>query len=195
MRGRAGWSTLRSEFRPMLIARRRQECPFSRTRCGRRTVSGVQGAQFFPIQSLRGYSLTRCMVRASLRRGQFAARRSCSASADQSTGHSMFDCPAAIHTSPTSTSCSTMLLTVSSYGPPASPGFSQTLQRPSSSATSVAVSPRNETVTFSPAFADPQMWTDRPRWTTMWSARMYGRRTSAVAVSTVNRSKAILTAR
>src|SRR5436309_3514650 len=76
--------------------------------------------------------------------------------------HSIFDCPEQIQTSPTRTFLSSILLLpliVNSNGPPASPEGIAATQRPSSPAWAEAVLPRNETVTFSPLSASPQILT------------------------------------
>ena len=93
---------------------------------------------------------------------------------------------AKIHTSPTTTSRSVTVsfapLAVS--GRPvalASSGSSVVSQRPSASATAVFVWPAKATVTRSPLPVQPQMRAGFPRWRTMWSPRIRGRRSSAWA--------------
>src|SRR5487761_1226753 len=99
-------------------------------------------------------------------------------------GNSMLDWPDAIQTSPTSTSCSVIVLvpcTSMENGPPAFPGFRYRLHRPKGPVVVLSVSSRNVPDTVSFGVAIPQTWTGRFRCTTIWSAKIDGRRTSAPA--------------
>src|SRR5687768_2683533 len=94
----------------------------------------------------------------------------------------MFDCPEQIQTSPTRTFLTVKTLSpliASSDGPPAFNGPSQTCQRPCASAMVFTDFFSNVTVTFSPAFALPQMRTFTPCCNTMLSPMIDGKRTSA----------------
>ena len=107
--------------------------------------------------------------------GWDAAAISACASSTRVIGHSMFDCPEQIHTSPTITFSSTTFvrpLTVIVYGPPAAGVRRATLQRPSSSARVVAASPAQSatTRTSTPGSSHPHSATSRCCWSTMPSA-------------------------
>ena len=98
----------------------------------------------------------------------------------------MLDWPEATHTSPTSTSASSMVFspfTTTVWDPPAAIGFSASRQRPSESATADAAFRPIETVTSSPGEAQPQNGRAAPRCRTMRSPSTDGSLTSAVAVA------------
>ena len=88
------------------------------------------------------------------------------------TVNSIFDCPEPTHTSPTSTSCTWIVLLpamVMSYGPPGFSFVNRTIQRPSAPATALRCCFRKVTVTFSPGAAVPHTGTDIPLCNTAWS--------------------------
>src|ERR1039457_4229679 len=74
------------------------------------TDSGPHGVHDFPQRSSKGNSETLCMAWNRRIRGCLAAAISVSCGAAHCTGHSMFDWPAATHTSPTRTSWRTISL-------------------------------------------------------------------------------------
>jgi hypothetical protein len=99
-------------------------------------VSGVEADQPSVSTSSSGYSAAFFFTIISRIRGFPAFGKSCAAVSAWRMANSMFDCPEATHTSPTSTSSSVTVrtaaspspsggvpFTVSSNGPPAAPGF------------------------------------------------------------------------
>src|SRR5258706_8868921 len=117
-------------------------------------------------------------------RGLEAAAISPAGFARSCKANSMFDCPEATHTSPTSTSWNVMAFeafTVSVKGPPAEDGGRYKLHLPRSSAVVLACVPRNSAATRSPDAAIPHTWMGRSRCTTMWSENRAGTVTSAAA--------------
>src|SRR5262245_14124431 len=94
----------------------------------------------------------------------------------------MFDWPEASHTSPVTTSLKVIAFlprTTTSNGSRRSSGGRSARKRPLGSAVASTVCPAAVTVIFSPGSAMPHTGTLRPSWSTMWSPKMAGRRTSA----------------
>ena len=99
----------------------------------------------------------------------------------------MFDCPDPTHTSPTSTSFSTMVFlpfTVSESAGPTLSGSSFTRQSPLASAFVVLVCPAMLTVTSSSGAAVPQTGAGTSRCKSMWSEKTGGNFTSARSAGT-----------
>src|SRR5687768_5115619 len=152
-------------------------------------VSGVQTAQPLVVLPLGMNSKSSSGLSDGLRPtlimridGWFAFLISSAALADCLIDHSMFDWPEAIQTSPTSTSArriSFFPFTISSCGPPAAGVASFTCHLPSAPALAVALASPSETVTSSPASAQPQTAASAFCWRTMWSPKIFGSRTSA----------------
>ena len=130
--------------------------------------------------------------------GSVARAASASGFADCAMGHSMFDCPLASHTSPTSTSRSTRGCLPSSMritcGPPAVCAGNASDQRPSAPVCAVASRPAKLTCTRAPGAASPQTRTGWSRCTTMPSAKMRGSST-ACAAGIANRTSTRVAAR
>ena len=100
----------------------------------------------------------------------------------------MLDCPEASHTSPTSTSVRRILffrplMAITCGLLLAGMAFSVTCHLPSLSAVVLSVCLPNDTFTFSPASATPQMLTGFSLWSTMWLLNASATFTSACVVA------------
>ena len=117
-------------------------------------------------------------------RESFAAAIAAAPSRACETGHSMFDCPLAIHTSPTRRSRSTTLSeperTVSVCGPPAGRAGKVTFHAPDPSAVAVRVCRSSDAEMEAPGALHPQTGMVVWRWSTIPVEKILASRSVAV---------------